>query len=136
MSDIVLATGVQLSRDLPAGATRIPRQEWLGPASPPNRSTDDGDGSESSTIRLVGHKVLAQGAGRTPRNPQAQEVAQTANPGRDIQPVQVPSGNTGSLSIYTASVTSASYANRAIATFSQQFNGVAATKGTYVDIYA
>jgi len=135
MSDIVLATGVQLSRDLPAGATRIPRQEWLGPASPPNRSTDDGDGSESSTIRLVGHKVLAQGTGRTPRNPQAQEVAQTANPGRDIEPAQVPSGNTGSLNLYTA-VASASYANRAIETFSQQFSGVAAAKGTYVDIYA
>jgi hypothetical protein len=135
MSDIVLATGVQLSRDLPAGATRIPRQEWLGPASPPNRSTDDGDGSESSTIRLVGHKVLAQGTGRTPRNPQAKEVAQTANPGRDIEPAQVPSGNTGSLNLYTA-VASASYANRAIETFSQQFSGVAATKGTYVDIYA
>jgi hypothetical protein len=136
MSDIVLATGVQLARDLPAGATRIPRQEWLGPASPPNRSTDDGEGSEPSTIRLVGHKVLAQGAGRTPRNLQGQEAARTANPGRDIEPPQVPSGNTGSPNLYTASATSASYANRAIATFSQQFDGVAATKGTYVDTYA
>jgi hypothetical protein len=135
MSDIVLATGVQL-RDLPAGATRIPRQEWLGPASPQNRSTDEGDGSDSSTIRLVGHKVLAQGAGRTPRNLQSQEAAQTANPGRDIQPAQVPSGNTGSPNLYTASAASASYATRAIATFSQQFDGVAATKGTYVDTYA
>ena len=135
MSDIVLATGVQLARDLPPGATRIPRQEWLGPASPPNRSTDDGDGSEPSTIRLVGHKVLAQGAGRTPRNPQGQQAAQTANPGRDIEPAQVP-GNTGLPNAYAASVTSASYANRAIATFSQQFSGVAATKGTYVDTYA
>jgi hypothetical protein len=136
MSDIVLATGVQLSRDLPAGATRIPRQEWLGPASPPNRSTDDGDGSDSSTIRLVGHKVLAQGAGRASRNPQTQQAAQTPNPDRDIQSAQVPSGNTGSPSVYTASVSSASYANRAIATFSQQFGGVGATKGTYVDTYA
>ncbi len=135
MSDIVLATGVQL-RDLPAGATRIPRQEWLGPVSPPNRSTDDGDGSEPLTIRLVGHKVLAQGAGRAPRNPQGQEATQTANPGRNIEPAQVPSGNTGSPNLYTASAASASYATRAIATFSQQFDGVGATKGTYVDTYA
>ena len=136
MSDIVLATGVQLSRDLPAGASRIPRQEWLGPASPSNRSTDDGDGSESTSIRLVGHKVLAQGAGRAPRNQQAQEVAQTADADHNVGPAQVPSGNTGSLNVYTASVSSASYATRAIAIFSQQLGGAATAKGTRLDTYA
>ena len=136
MSNIVLATGVQSSRDLPAGATRIPRQEWLGPASASNRSTDEGDAGESPTIRLVGHKVLAQGAGRTPRNQQAQDVAQTADSGRDIEPAQVPSDNPGSLSIYSASVSSASYATRAIAIFSQQLGDFAGAKGTLIDTYA
>jgi hypothetical protein len=136
MSDIVLATGVQSSRDLPPGATRIPRQEWLGPATASNRSTDDADTGESPTIRLVGHKVLAQGVGRTPRNQQAQEVAQTAVPGRDIEPAQVSSDNPGSLNISTASVGSASYATRAIAVFSQQLGGFAGAKGTLLDTYA
>ena len=136
MSHIVLATGVQLSRALPAGATRVPRQEWIGPAYPSNRSTDEGDGTESATIRLVGHKVLAQGAARTPRNQQPPEVAQTADPGRDIQPAQVPTGNAGSLNVYTASVSSASYATRAIAIFSQQLSGFAGAKGTLIDTYA
>ena len=136
MSDIVLASGVQLSRASPAGATRIPRQEWLGPASASNGSTDDGDGGESTTIRLVGHKVLAQGAGRTPRNQQAPEAAQTADPGRDIQPAPVPTGNPGSLNVYTPSVSSASYATRAIAIFSQQLGGFAGAKGALIDTYA
>ena len=136
MSNIVLAAGVQSSRDLPPGATRIPRQEWLGPATASNRSTDDADAGESPTIRLVGHKVLAQGAGRTARTQQAQEVAQTAVPGRDIEPAQVSSDNSGFRNIATAPGGSASYATRAIAVFSQQLGGFAGAKGTLLDTYA
>src|ERR1700723_2832660 len=101
MSEIVLATGVQFSRDLPAGTAGIPRQEWLGAASPSNRSTDDGNSGGSSAIRLVGHKVLAQGAARTPRKRPGPELAQTADPRRDIEPAQTPSVNSGSLNVYT-----------------------------------
>src|SRR6202789_3393106 len=97
MSDIVLATGVQFSRDLPAGTSGIPRQEWLGAAPPSNRSTDNGNSGGSSAIRLVGHKVLAQGAARMPRNQQEPEFAQTADPRRDIKPAQTPAVNSGSL---------------------------------------
>ena len=127
MSDIVLATGVQFSRDLPAGTTGIPRQEWLGAASPSNRSTDDGNSGGSSAIRLVGHKVLAQGAARTPRNRQEPEFAQTADPRRDIEPAQTPS---------VASMSSGSYATRAIAIFSQQAGSLSGAKGTLIDTYA
>jgi hypothetical protein len=127
MSDIVLATGVQFSRDLPAGTTGIPRQEWLGAASPSNRSTDDGNSGGSSAIRLVGHKVLAQGAARTPRNRQEPEFAQTADPRRDIEPAQTPS---------VASMSSGFYATRAIAIFSQQAGSLSGAKGTLIDTYA
>jgi hypothetical protein len=136
MSDIVLATGVQFSRDLPAGTTGIPRQEWLGAASPSNRSTDDANSSASSAIRLVGHKVLAQGAARTPRNRQEPEFAQTADPRRDVEPAQTPSVNSGSLSAYTASMSGGSHATRAIAIFSQQAGSLSGGKGTFIDTYA
>src|SRR5271156_4057554 len=137
MSDIVLATGVQFSRDLPAGTTGIPRQEWLGAAFPSasNRSTDDANSGGSSAIRLVGHKVLAQGAARTPRNRQEPEFAQTADPRRDIDPAQTPV-NSGSLSVYTASISSGSYATRAIAIFSQQAGSLSGAKGSLIDTYA
>ena len=135
MSDIVLATGVQFSRDLPAETTGIPRQEWLGAASPSNRSTDDGNSGGSSAIRLVGHKVLAQGAARTPRNRQEPEFAQTADPRRDIEPAQTPA-NSGSLNVYTASMSSGSHATRAIAIFSQQAGSLSGAKGTLIDTYA
>jgi hypothetical protein len=136
MSDIVLATGVQFSSDPPAGTTGIPRQEWLGAASPSNRSTDDGNSGGSSAIRLVGHKVLAQGAARTPRNRQEPEFAQTADPRRDIEPAQTPSVNSGSLNVYTASMSSGSHATRAIAIFSQQAGSLSGAKGTLIDTYA
>jgi|SRR5580692_1333774 hypothetical protein len=136
MSDIVLATGVQFSRDLPAGNTGIPRQEWLGAASPSNRSTDDANSGGSSAIRLVGHKVLAQGAARSPRNRQQPEFAQTADPRRDIEPAQTPSANSSSLNVYTASMSSGSYATRAIAIFSQQAGSLSGAKGTLIDTYA
>jgi hypothetical protein len=135
MSDIVLATGVQFSRDLPAGTSGIPRQEWLGAASPSNRSTDNGNSAGSSPIRLVGHKVIAQGAGRTPRNQQEPEFAQTADPRRDIEPAPTPV-NSGSLNVYTASMSSGSYATRAIAIFSQQAGSLSGAKGTLIDTYA
>jgi hypothetical protein len=135
MSDIVLATGVQLSRDLPTGTSGIPRQEWLGAAYPSNRSADDGNSGGSSAIRLVGHKVLAQGAARTPRNRQEPEFAQTADPRRDIEPAQTPL-NSGSLNVYTASMSSGSYATRAIAIFSQQAGSLSGAKGTLIDTYA
>ena len=135
MSDIVLATGVQFSRDLPTGTTGIPRQEWLGAAYPSNRSTDDGNSGGSSAIRLVGHKVLAHGAARTPRNRQEPELAQTADPRRDIEPAQTPV-NSGSLNVYTASMSSGSYATRAIAIFSQQAGSLSGAKGTLIDTYA
>jgi hypothetical protein len=135
MSDIVLATGVQFSRDLPAGTSGIPRQEWLGAASPSNRSTDNGNSGGSSAIRLVGHKVLAQGAARTPRNQQEPEFAQTADTRRDIEPAQTPV-NSGSLNVYTASMSSGSYASRAIATFSQQAGSLSGAKGTLIDTFA
>src|SRR6202789_1217869 len=135
MSDIVLATGVQFSRDLPAGTSGIPRQEWLGAASPSNRSTDDGNSSGSSPIRLVVHQVLAQVAARTPRNQKEREFAQTADPRRDIEPAQTPV-NSGSLNVYTASTSSGSYATRAIAIFSQQAGSLSGAKGTLIDTYA
>ena len=135
MSDIVLATGVQFSRDLPAGTSGIPRQEWLGAAPPSNRSTDNGNSGGSSAIRLVGHKVLAHGAGRTPRNRQEPEFAQTADPRRDIEPAQT-QVNSGSLNAYTASMSSGSYATRAIAIFSQQAGSLSGAKGTLIDTYA
>jgi hypothetical protein len=135
MSDIVLATGVQFSRDLPAGTSGIPRQEWLGAAPPSNRSTDNGNSGGSSAIRLVGHKVLAQGAARTPRNQQEPEFAQTADMRRDIEPAQT-QVNSGSLNAYTASMSSGSYATRAIATFSQQAGSLSGAKGTLIDTYA
>jgi hypothetical protein len=118
MSDIVLATGVQFSRDLPAGTTGIPRQEWLGAA---------GNSGGPSAIRLVGHKVLAQGAARTPRNEQEPEFAQTAEPRRDIEPAQKPSVN---------SLSNGSYASRAIANFSQQAGNLSGAKGSLIDTYA
>jgi hypothetical protein len=136
MSDIVLATGVQFSRDLPTGTAGIPRQEWLGAASPSNRSTDDGNSGGSSTIRLVGHKVLAHGAARTPRSRQEPEFAQTADPRRDIEPAQTPSGHSGSLNVYPASMSNGSYATRAIAVFSQQAGSLSGAKGTLIDTYA
>jgi hypothetical protein len=136
MSDIVLATGVQFSRDLPAETTGIPRQEWLGAASPSNRSTDDESSGGSSPIRLVGHKVLAQGAARTPRNRREPEFAQTADPRHDIEPAQTPSVNSSSLNVYTASRSSGSYATRAIAIFSQQAGSPSDAKGTLIDTYA
>ena len=135
MSDVVLATGVQFSRDLPAGTSGIPRQEWLGAASPSNRSTDNGNSGGSSAIRLVGHKVLAQGAARTPRNRQEPEFAQTTDPHRDIEPAQTPV-NSGALSVYTASTNSGSHATRAIAIFSQQAGSLSGAKGTLIDTYA
>src|ERR1700679_2121631 len=135
MSDIVLATGVQFSRDLPAGTSGIPRQEWLGAAPPSNRSTDNGNSGGSSAIRLVGHKVLAQGAAKMPRNQQEPEFAQTADMRRDIEPAQT-QVNSGSLNAYTASMSSGSYATRAIATFSQQAGSLSGAKGTLIDTYA
>ena len=135
MSDIVLATGVQFSRDLPAGTTGIPRQEWLGAASPSNRSTDNGNSGGSSATRLVGHKVLAQGAARSPRNRQEPEFAQTADPHRDIEPAQTPV-NSGALDVYTGSTGGGYYATRAIAVFSQQTSSFSGAKGTLIDTYA
>jgi hypothetical protein len=145
MTDIILTAGRALARDLsssvivgrssqePAPSGAAPRQEWLGAKTTAQDSA--GDGHESTPIRLVGHKVLAQGAGRAPRR----QVADEAESG-DLQNnpalTQVPTPRAGSLDIYTASADSASYATRAIAIFSQQVGGYTAAKGTRIDTYA
>ncbi|MGB6310780.1 MAG: hypothetical protein WBF89_23595 [Steroidobacteraceae bacterium] len=109
MTDMILAAGRALARDLtpvtivtrssqgPQPSAEVPRQEWLGAAV---------SAGDSASIRLVGHKVLAQGAGRAPPQP-AEDEAETP-----------------------------SHASRAIASFAQQLGGYTATKGTQVDTYA
>jgi hypothetical protein len=135
MTGIILAPGRQLPRDLSTGAisariasdtgTRTPRQEWLG-----------SDTGESTATRLVGHKVPAQGSGRAARNRQVPDEAENADPHSDPGPAQVPATSAGSLNVYTASASTASYATRAIAIFSQQLGDPAAAKGTRIDTYA
>lgn len=109
MTDMILAAGRAPARDLrpvtivtrsspgQEPAAEVPRQEWLGA---------EFSAGDSTAIRLVGHKVLAQGMGRTPPR-QAVKAAETT-----------------------------SHASRAVASFAQQLGGYAATKGTQVDTYA
>jgi hypothetical protein len=129
MTDITLAAGLIARAGFASDAReRAPRQEWLGPAHQPNRSTDQQDAAESAPLRLVGHKVLAQGAGRAPRN--AQDPA-AANP-NDTVPTVTPASPQVSAVPMGASV----YAARALASFSQQLRGNLGAKGTQIDTYA
>lgn len=133
MSDLVLASGREISRDLSSVAanarlgrvatvasdsepdTRAPRQEWLGPASQGNNSpADRQDTGEFAAMRLVGHKVLAQGAGRSSASPTVKALA----PGSLVP------------------VSGGAYATRAIASFSQQLADYGMAKGTRIDTYA
>jgi hypothetical protein len=112
MTDITLAAGLVARAGFAYDTgSRAPRQEWLGPARQTNRSTDQEDAGESAPLRLVGHKVLAQGGSRAP-------VA-TGLP-------QAPSSSMGA----------SAYAARAIASFSQQLGGNLAAKGLWIDTYA
>src|ERR1700722_16721788 len=89
MTDITLAAGLVARAGFAYDAGwRTPRQEWLGPAHQTDRSTDHEDAGESSSLRLVGHKVLAQGVGRTGRNRQdpAADAADTADTAQPAQP--------------------------------------------------
>ena len=105
MTDIILAEGRSVT----------PRQEWLGPASTTNpggrRSAQSG---EPTGLRLVGHKVLAQGSGR----PSAS------------------SASTGTPAVYERPAGGITPATRALASFSQQLDGDAYAKGRYIDTYA
>jgi hypothetical protein len=129
MTDIALASGLVARASFASDAgSRVPRQEWLGPARQTNRSTDQEDAGESAPLRLVGHKVLAQGAGRAPRNQQDPAAADGA---------ELPSTPTTDLpQAYSTSMGGSAYAVRAIASFSQQLRGNVAAKGTRINTYA
>ncbi len=132
MTDIALASGLVARASFASDAgSRVPRQEWLGPARQTNRSTDQSgqeDAGESTPLRLIGHKVLAQGAGRAPRNRQDLAAADSAE--------LPPTLTTDLPQVYSTSTASSLYAARAIASFSQQLRGYLATKGTRIDTYA
>jgi hypothetical protein len=129
MTDIALASGLVARASFASDAgSRVPRQEWLGPARQTNRSTDQEDAGESTPLRLVGHKVLAQGAGRGPRNWQDPAAADSA----EIAPTLT----TDLPQVYSTSTGSSTYAARAIASFSQQLRGNLAAKGTRINTYA
>jgi len=129
MTDITLAAGLVARASFASDASsRVPRQEWLGPAYQPIRFTDQEDAAESTPLRLVGHKVLAQGAGRAPRNGQDPPVADP-----DETP---PTVTTTMPQVYATSMDGSTYATRAIASFSQQLRGNLAAKGTQINTYA
>jgi hypothetical protein len=129
MTHITLAASLVAPSGFASDASsRVPRQEWLGPAHQPIRFTDQEDAGESTPLRLVGHKVLAQGAGRAPRNgqdPPAADPDETA-----------PTVTTSMPQVYAASMDGSTYATRAIASFSQQLRGNLAAKGTQINTYA
>jgi hypothetical protein len=136
MTDIILAAGGALARDLspvaivarslgPEASGAVPRQEWLGAKA----------AAGGAPIRLVGHKVLAQGAGKTPRRPAA-ATSDSADPRSNLEMTEAPLSSAGSLDVYTAAPDRASYATRAIAIFSQQLSGYTGAKGTRIDTYA
>jgi hypothetical protein len=129
MTDIALASGLIARASFASDAgSRVPRQEWLGPARQTHFSTDQEDGGESTPLRLVGHKVLAQGAGRAPRNRQDSAAADSA---------EIPSTLTTDLpQVHSTSMGGSLYAARAIASFSQQLRGNLAAKGTRINTYA
>jgi hypothetical protein len=129
MTDIALASGLVARASFASGAgSRVPRQEWLGPARQANRSADQEDAAESTPLRLVGHKVLAQGTGRAARNWQDPAAADGA---------EIPPTLTADLpQVYSMSTGGSMYAARAIASFSQQLRGNLAAKGTRIDTYA
>ena len=129
MTDITLAAGLVARASFASGASpRVPRQEWLGPAYQPNRSADPEDGAESTPLRLVGHKVLAQGAGRAPRTGQDPGAADTND--------SAPTPATSLPQVYPVSMGASVYAARAVASFAQQLHGNRAAKGTRIDTYA
>ena len=136
MTDITLAAGLVAGAAFTYDAgSRAPRQEWLGPARQTNRSTDQEDAGESPPLRLVGHKVLAQGAGRASRNRQDPSAEDTADlPSTHVPDLpQVYSASAGTLA-YAAG--GSAYAARAIASFTQQLRGNLSAKGTQIDAYA
>jgi hypothetical protein len=129
MTHITLAAGLVARASFASDASsRVPRQEWLGPAPQPIRFTDQDDAGESTSLRLVGHKILAQGAGRAPRNGQDPAAADA-----DETP---PTVTTGLPQVYSTSTGGSAYAARAIASFSQQLGGNLAAKGTQINTYA
>jgi hypothetical protein len=129
MTDITLAAGLVAGAGYAYDAgSRAPRQEWLGPARQTYRSTDQEDAGESTPLRLVGHKVLAQGAGRAARNRQDPAAADSA----EIPPTVT----TGLPQVHSTSMGGSVYAARAIASFSQQLRGNLAAKGTQINTYA
>jgi hypothetical protein len=143
MTDITLAAGLVARAGFAYDAgSRAPRQEWLGPARQTNRSTDQEDAGEASPLRLVGHKVLAQGAaGRTGRNRQdpAAESADAADPTDSAESAQLPATLiAGMPQIRSTPSSSSGYAARAIASFSQQLrdNHNLTAKGTRINAYA
>jgi hypothetical protein len=143
MTDITLAAGLVARAGFAYDAgSGTPRQEWLGPARQTNRSTDQEDAGESSPLRLVGHKVLAQGVGRTGRNRQdpaadAADAVDTADAADTSQPAQPPATLIGGMpQLRSTSSSDSSYAARAIASFSQQLRDSLTAKGTRINTYA
>jgi hypothetical protein len=140
MTDITLAAGLVPRAGFAYDAgSRTPRQEWLGPARQTDRSTDQEEAGESSPLRLVGHKVLAQGVGRTGRSRQdpAAEVADAVDTTDTAQPPQLPATLIGGVpQIRATSSSGSSYAARAIASFSQQLRDNLTAKGTRINTYA
>jgi hypothetical protein len=129
MTHITLAAGLVARANFASDASsKVPRQEWLGPAQQTNRSTYQEDAGESAPLRLVGHKVLAQGAGRASRNGQDPATADA-----DEIPSTV---TTGLPQTYSTSMGGSGYAARAIASFSQQLRSNLAAKGTQINTYA
>jgi hypothetical protein len=129
MTDITLAAGLVARASFASNAnSRVPRQEWLGPARQTNRSTDQEDAGESTSLRLVGHKVLAQGAGRAPRSGPDPAAADTNE--------SAPTVTTDMPQVSPVSMGASVYATRAVASFSQQLHGNLAAKGTRINTYA
>jgi hypothetical protein len=129
MTDITLAAGLVARAGFAYDAgSRAPRQEWLGAAEQTNRSANQEDAGESTPLRLVGHKVLAQGAGKAPRNRQDSAAADTA----EIPATVI----TAMPQVRSTSMDGSAYAARAIASFSQQLRGNLAAKGTQINTYA
>jgi hypothetical protein len=129
MTHITLAASLVVPSGFASDASsRVPRQEWLGPAYQPIRFTDQEDAGESTPLRLVGHKVLAQGTGRAARNGQDLPAADP-----DETP---PAVITSMPQVYATSMGGSTYASRAIASFSQQLRGNLAAKGTQINTYA
>lgn len=129
MTDITLAAGLVARASFASDASsRAPRQEWLGPAYQSKRSADQEDAGESTPLRLVGHKVLAQGAGRALRNGPDPSAADTLDSPPTITP-SLPQ-------VYPAPMGASVYAARAVASFSQQLRGNLAAKGTRINTYA